>query len=168
MAGAGEKTFVTRAQQEAAEQSRAAAAARIDAMARAADILHPVGVHLWPSAPRLDAVRSNHPSCWRYLWCSPAEAVQRVLTRLERAPQMVEVRAHGADTDLIGTHDAAWTVAEAEPGADPVVITDGVMMPLATFFCGVTTTQIEAAHVDLINDGWRPPVKQQPQGEKAA
>lgn len=160
--------FTTRAQAEADQARHAADAALRREQLRSIEFPNPIGLHLWPSAPGLEAVPRHHRCRWRYLWCDPVEALQRVLTRLERGPQLVEIRAHGMETDILGTHDAAWTLGDGEPGAAPVIISEGVLIPLATFWVNVTTAQIEAAHIDLINDGWRPPVKQQSQQERAA
>ena len=142
MASQPARTFTTRADHEAAEAVRA----RYLAAAAAA----PIGVHLWCSAPGLELVSCQDERRWKVFRGVPVEhVVRRLLTRLIRLPSHVEIRGHGAETDVLGEHELA---------------PDDGFIPLATFCFGVTTADIKEVHQDLILAKWRPPsLSPQPQ-----
>lgn len=105
----------------------------------------PIWIHLWPTAPGLETVACNDERRWHLFWGTPLSLVlRRLLNRLERAPQLVEVREHGSETDLVGEHELA-------PGYG--------FLPLATFATGVTFEAVAEAHQDLIENNWRPRAK---------
>ena len=127
--------FVTRDQHEADQTKRSAYLAKLNAP--------PIGVHLWGSAPGLETVPCADERRWKvFRGVAVDQIVRRLLTRLQRAPALVEIRAHGAETDVLGEHELA---------------PDDGFIPLATFLYGVTTAEIEEAHQDLILAKWRPP-----------
>ena len=130
-----QQTFVTRAEAEAL--------ANAPAPSPDFALYPPVLVHLYCTAPGCADLPSDHPDVWRWIYnLSPERVLRRLLTRLERAPTLIEVTEWQRGwTDVLGSHPE---------------VTDREFIPLATITEGLSFDQVNEAHQSLIDSGWKP------------